>query len=134
MTKIVFIDSVNGARELYSQLLDAAGYRVYQATTAQYGLWLCAQCSPDLIITTRDPVDAEIEGDDFVAALRERSGRTPVLVVSHRNGVGGYAEESDSHRYLELMNEIHRVLDDGIAELAATGGRTAEGAASSTRP
>lgn len=134
MTKIVFIDSVNGTRELYSQLLDAAGYRVFQATTAQYGMWLCSECGPDIIITTRNPVDAEIEGDDFVAALRERAGETPVLVVSHQDEGAVLAQDSDSHRYLDLMNAIHRVLDDGVGELAATGGRTAEGAASSIRP
>ena len=134
MTKIVFIDSTNGTRELYSQLLDAAGYRVYQATTAQYGMWLCSECDPDLIITTRDPVDAEVDGNDFVATLRQRAGQTPVLVVSHREDGEALAAGSESHRYLDLMNAIHRALDDGICEFTASGGRIAEGVASSTQP
>jgi DNA-binding NtrC family response regulator len=139
MTKIVYIDSENGVRELYSQLLEAAGYRVYQATTAQYGMWLCEECEPDLIVTTRDPVDAELEDREFIDVLRGRAGRTPVVTISHEDSIPGSVAgagngQTDAHRYLELMDAIHRALDDGAGKLAITNGRSAEGAASSTLP
>ena len=121
MIKIAFIDSDNSTRELYAHLLEAAGYQVMQATTAQYGLWLCRESHPDLIITTRDPVDAELEQDDFVRVLRRVAGPTPIVVVSHGKGArftNGYGNGAESRNYLEMMSAIHRALDE-VSETAA---------------
>ncbi len=139
MTKIVFIDSENTVRELYSHLLEAAGYRVFQATTAQYGMWLCEECEPDLIITSRNPVDAELEHGYFIDVLRGKAGRTPVVIVSHAKpaeatSLDGTDSPAEPSRYLELMNAIHCALDDGLGEVTISSGRIAEVAASSTRP
>ena len=134
MTKIVYIDSENTVRETYAHLLEAGGYQVLQATTAQYGKWLCQECHPDLVITTRNPVDAELEDGEFVNVLRGVAGRAPVVVVTHRNGSERKStlrdEHSDPHSYVELMNAIHKALDDGIGELTIGAGQTGATAAS----
>jgi DNA-binding NtrC family response regulator len=131
MTKIVYIDSENSIRESYAHLLEAVGYQVLQATTAQYGMWLCREFKPDLIITTRDPVDAEQEDPEFVDSLRGIVDRTPIVVVTHgpggeRNASAVAERQSEPHNYLELMNAIRKALDDGVSEARLTPAETAK--------
>jgi DNA-binding response OmpR family regulator len=125
MKTIAFIDSENATRELYAHLLEAAGYRVLQATTASYGMWLCREAGPDLIITTRAPVDAELEEGDYGEALRRMAGSTPVIVLSHGDNAGEEASLTP-HRYVELMEAVR-------TELASrASGQTGADAASSS--
>ncbi len=124
MIRIAFIDSENTVRELYAHLLEAAGYQVLQATTAQYGMWLCREKRPDLIVTTRDPVDAELEDGGYVETLREIAGETPVVVVSHDRSTG----------YVDLVRAIQRALDGEGGFVTAGAGRSGAGGANWSRP
>lgn len=120
MIRIAFIDSQNTVRELYAHLLEAAGYQVLQATTAQYAMWLCREKRPDLIVTTPDPVDADLEEGGYVETLREIAGETPVVVMPHDRSTG----------YLDLVSAIQRALDGQGGDATAEAARNVEDEAS----
>lgn len=81
MALIVYIDSENAVREPLSLLLEAGGYKVLQAVTGPYGVDMCREFSPDVIVTTLTPIDAEHLGPDFLAVLQEASPGTPIVTV-----------------------------------------------------
>ncbi len=83
MALVVYIDSENPVRESFSALLEAGGYKVLQAVTGPYGMDLCREFRPDVIITTLNPIDADHVGQGFVEALREAAPDTPIITLCH---------------------------------------------------
>lgn len=81
MPVIVYIDSENAIRETFAQLLEAGGYRVLQAVTGPYGVEMCREFHPDVVVTTLNPIDAIHEGPDFLAVLREAAPKAAIITV-----------------------------------------------------
>src|SRR4030042_1745899 len=79
---ILIIEDESQIRRLLRLSLEAHGYQVKDATTAQEGLQQVAMARPDLIILDLGLPD--MEGLDALKKLREWS-RTPVIVLSVRN-------------------------------------------------
>ena len=79
---ILVIDDESQIRRLLRLSLEAHGYQIKEATTAQEGLQMVAVARPDCIILDLGLPD--MEGLDALKKLREWS-QTPVIVLSVRN-------------------------------------------------
>jgi two-component system KDP operon response regulator KdpE len=79
---ILVIDDESQIRRLLRLSLEAHGYQIKEATTAQEGLQMVAMARPDCIILDLGLPD--MEGLDALKKLREWS-QTPVIVLSVRN-------------------------------------------------
>lgn len=78
---ILVVDDEEQIRKFLRISLEAHGYKVHEARLGEFGLELCADHCPDLVILDMGLPD--IEGTDFIARLREWS-ETLILVLSVR--------------------------------------------------
>jgi two-component system KDP operon response regulator KdpE len=76
---VLIVDDEPQIRRLLTVTLEANGYRVLPAATAQEGLVLAAQHRPDLVIL--DIGLPDLSGQEVLRQLREWS-QTPVLILS----------------------------------------------------
>jgi len=102
MALIVYIDSDNRTREAFAQRLESAGHKVLQAVTGPFGLELCHEFTPDLVITTPEPIDAEMEEPDYLTNLARCAPDTPVIVLMEDDGTRG-GELSTPPEYCVLL-------------------------------
>ncbi|MDE3044339.1 MAG: response regulator transcription factor [Acidobacteriota bacterium] len=84
MSKILIIDDEPGVRDLLDDALSAAGYETQWAANGAEGLDHVRRSSPDLcIVDINMPV---MNGYEFLEKLRAHDERTPVLMLSARDG------------------------------------------------
>jgi two-component system KDP operon response regulator KdpE len=107
---ILIIEDESQIRRLLRLSLEAHGYQVKDATTAQEGLQQVAMARPDLIILDLGLPD--MEGLDALKKLREWS-RTPVIVLSVRNS------EQDKIDLLDAGANDYITKPFGMGELLA---------------
>jgi two-component system KDP operon response regulator KdpE len=107
---ILIIDDESQIRRLLRLSLEAHGYQVREATTAQEGLQQVAMTRPDCIIL--DIGLPDMEGLEALKKLREWS-QTPVIVVSVRNS------EKDKIDLLDAGANDYITKPFGIGELLA---------------
>ncbi len=77
---ILIIDDEPAIADSLTMLLEPAGYRVTAATDARKALSMGLEDPPDLVIC--DIVMPEMDGIEFVRALRKREPQLPVIVMS----------------------------------------------------
>lgn len=80
-TRILAVDDSNLSRRRFvAAPLREAGYEVFEATDGREGLTAVEEHQPDLIIS--DLLMPNMDGFEFIAALREQGVSTPVIVAS----------------------------------------------------
>jgi two-component system, OmpR family, KDP operon response regulator KdpE len=107
---ILIIDDEPQIRRLLRLTLDAHGYQVREATTAQEGLQQAAMMRPDLVILDLGLPD--MDGLDALRALREWS-QTPVIVLTVKNS------EQDKINLLDAGANDYVTKPFGTGELLA---------------
>ena len=107
---ILVIDDESQIRRLLRLSLEAHGYQVREATTAQEGLQQVSMTRPDCIILDLGLPD--MEGLDTLKKLREWS-QTPVIVLSVRNS------EQDKIDLLDAGANDYITKPFGMGELLA---------------
>lgn len=106
--------------------LREAGYRVEEAANGALGLEAFKRVEPDLVIT--DLLMPEMDGFEFIEALRGEGHTTPVIVVSadiqktsrdrvERGGVAGFLNKPFDKE--ELLATVERALAGAPAQEAA---------------
>ena len=88
---IVLVDDDEAVRSVLRRGLVRAGYEVHEAGEGGAALKLLASAPADLIIT--DLVMPEMEGIEFIMALRKTHPKLPVIAISG----GGRAVGSDNY-------------------------------------
>lgn len=84
MTTILIVDDEPGLRELLQDAFEAAGYQVALATNGADGLDQLRRRSCDLCVV--DVNMPHMDGFEFLAKLRTHDARTPVLMLTAREG------------------------------------------------
>ncbi len=107
---ILVIDDESQIRRMLRLSLEAHGYRVREATTAQEGLQQASLARPDVIILDLGLPD--MDGMDALKRLREWS-RTPVIVLSVKNS------EQDKIDLLDAGADDYVTKPFGMGELLA---------------
>lgn len=97
MKKILLIDDDDFFRTMLRQLLEKAGYEVWEAEDGLKGCKLFKQCAPDLLIT--DLVMPEQEGIGTIREIRAQNRTLPIIAIS-----GGGRLHPDS--YLPLAQAL----------------------------
>ena len=87
--RILLVDDDEAVRSVLRRSLVKAGYEVHEAGEGGAALKLLASAPADLIIT--DLVMPEMEGIEFIMALRKTHPKLPVIAMSGGGKVG--AEE-----------------------------------------
>ena len=77
---ILIIDDEEGIRDTLEGILDDEGYSVATAATAEDGLEYLRKEGPDLVIL--DIWLPNMDGIEFLGALRSKSIKTPVVMLS----------------------------------------------------
>ena len=108
--KILIIEDEANIRRFITVLLEANGYQVLNAKTAEIGLLMFSSHVPDLIILDLGLPD--IDGMEFLQNIR-KSSITPVMVLSART------EESDKVNALDMGANDYVTKPFGSAELLA---------------
>lgn len=80
MHKILIIDDDTSLRRVLEYNLQEEGYEVFAAAGGEEGLFLFDGQQPDLVVT--DLKMPGISGFQVLAAVKERSAQTPVLVIT----------------------------------------------------
>lgn len=80
---VLVIDDESQIRRLLRVTLEAAGYRVHEATTGQDGLVQTAQRRPDIVLLDLGLPD--LDGCEVLRRIREWS-RVPIIILSVRDG------------------------------------------------
>ena len=89
---ILTVDDDNDLREAVRTILEAEGYAVYDADSAESGLKEYAKCKPDIVLV--DLMMEEVDsGMKFIKELKLLGNKAPVFLLS---GVGdGMCNNSD---------------------------------------
>ena len=117
---VLVVEDDPAVRGLVAEILDDAGYTVFQADIGQRGLHLAEQCAPSVVVLNHSLPD--MSGLDVLQRLRRRPStqHIPVLLVSTRvqqlTGAGMGAD-----RVLPMPFEIDALLTH-VEELAASSG------------
>jgi two-component system KDP operon response regulator KdpE len=107
---ILVIDGEPQARKLLRASLRAAGWRMLDAATAEEGLSLAMQHTPDVVLL--DPRLSDLDGLDVARKLRSWS-HVPIIVLSSRK------EEADKVEALDAGADDYVTKPFGVAELLA---------------
>ncbi|MDX1494184.1 MAG: response regulator [Longimicrobiales bacterium] len=86
MARILIVDEDATARRVIRALLEDAGHEVVEAENGHAGLSSMGQEVPDLVIT--ELYMREMDGIEFLRAIRDAWPDEPVLVMSARKGPG----------------------------------------------
>ncbi len=111
--RILVVEDEPAQLELVSYNLQAQGYQVSTAQTAEEGLLLIEETGPDLILL--DWMLPDISGIEVCARLkaRKRTRRIPVIMLTARG------EETDRVRGLETGADDYLVKPYSVKELVA---------------
>ena len=123
MPRLVVIDDNFLARELVAGFLRDAEYEVLTAATGVDGLRAAQSFSPDLILT--DIVMPEMDGLEFIRALRAGGSKVPVVAMSAGGMLSakGIFEAAKSLGVSEILvkpfgeERLYRAVAHGLAEL-----------------
>jgi len=93
--RVLVVEDNDKNMKLFSDILEAKGYRSLQATSGEQAVELAAEHSPDLIL-----MDVQLPGIDGVEALRrirdnEHAAAIPVIALTAQ------AMHGDRERFLE---------------------------------
>ena len=80
MQKVLVVDDSIFQRKNICSVLVAAGFEIIEAENGRVGLEKVASSSPNLIMT--DLLMPEMDGIQFLAALRENNNTVPVFVLT----------------------------------------------------
>lgn len=80
MQKVLVVDDSIFQRKNICSVLVAAGFEIIEAENGRVGLEKLASSSPNLIMT--DLLMPEMDGIQFLAALRENKNTIPVFVLT----------------------------------------------------
>lgn len=89
---VLVIDDEQWLRELFTEVLSARGYRVYQASSGPEGLAIFDHNRADIALVLTDLTMEGMDGVAVIRALKARTGRLPVLAMSGMAGTGVYDE------------------------------------------
>jgi DNA-binding NarL/FixJ family response regulator len=98
---ILLVEDEDDTRDLLGKALVRAGYASLTASTAEEGLALAGEASPDVIVTDIVLGSDERGGLRLLAELRARGLRTPVVVIT------AYAD----------VEKVKKALNEGAARL-----------------
>lgn len=106
---ILYVDDDPDYREVMRVILEASGYGVCEASTAEEGVRVYQTCKPDLVIVDlmMEEVDA---GTSFVKELRLLGNTVPVYMLS---SVGESLNLSADHVALGLSGIFQKPIDRG---------------------
>lgn len=120
---IVAIDDSPAIRDFLRIMLEAHGATFHEAATASYGLALCEQINPDLVVLDLGLPDKE--GLTILPRLKRlRKNGTPVVVLTVRNEqrFREMALEMGADAYLTkpfVMEDLIEVMEQKMAPEAA---------------
>lgn len=80
MVKVLVVDDSMFQRKNICSVLTAAGFATFEAENGRDGLEKAVACAPDIIMT--DLLMPEMDGMQFLAALREKQVSAPVFVLT----------------------------------------------------
>jgi len=80
MKKILIIDDNELFRDMMKELLERAGYQVFEAINGNDGLKIAGEISADLIVT--DIIMPEKEGLEIIIELRKDNPEVKIIAVS----------------------------------------------------
>jgi len=109
---VLVIDDDAATREMIRRALQAAGWEVQEAENGRVGLERVAAARPQLVLL--DLSMPEMDGFDFVAALREteNGAHIPVIVLT--------AMDLDEDARLRLSSDVQKILYKGARTLEQT--------------
>lgn len=87
---ILVIDDEQWLRELFTEVLMARGYRVFEASSGPEGLAVFDHHRAEIALVLTDLTMEGMDGVAVIRALRARTGRLPVLAMSGMAGAGVY--------------------------------------------
>ncbi len=97
MSKVLIIDDDQYICELLRAVFDHGGHQVSIAPNGEEGLERCRAESPDLVVT--DIFMPEMDGIEFIQALRRENARTKVIAVSGN-------DTFDKDDYLSMAKDL----------------------------
>jgi DNA-binding response OmpR family regulator len=113
--RILVVEDEAPILEVVAEILSDSGYEVHTTLDARDGLLLVQSLQPDLIIL--DMRMPRLDGWEFERALRERSMRVPIVVMTAAQNARQWASEINAEGYIskpfnidELTSEVERVL------------------------
>ncbi len=102
MPRVLIVDDSAFARALVRNWLQKAGYETLEAVDGAEGLTMACEEKPDLIIL--DLLMPHLQGDEVLAAMRERALDIPVVVAS-ANIQDGMRQKCQDLGALEFINK-----------------------------
>ena len=120
--QILVVEDNERNMKLFSDLLQASGYRTLEATSGEQAVELALEHGPDLVLM--DIQLPDIDGVEALGRLRadERSATLPVLALTAQ------AMEGDRDRFLAAGFDGYLSKPVDIAEFVGTVNRHCEGA------
>lgn len=113
MTSVLVVDDNDRNRKLALEVLSAAGFRTFDAATAEQGIALAVEHVPDVIL-----MDLRLPDMDGIEATRkltehERTARIPVVAMSASplEGRGDWLEEAGFAGWLEKPIHVRTFPD-----------------------
>lgn len=110
---VVVIDDNPWLRDLFSQALQEAGYRVVLAEDGLEGLARCRQGSVDLVIT--DLFMPDIEGLELIRILRREQPALPIVAISGGGALQQHKRLLDMAERLGVVRVLEKPVD--VADL-----------------
>ncbi|MEM7051191.1 MAG: response regulator [Acidobacteriota bacterium] len=117
--RVLIVEDDAETRSLMRRMLDSIGWTVDEAANGRVGLERVAEAAPDLILL--DLMMPEMDGFDFLEAIRNREERIPVVVVTAKDlteedrlRLNGYVEKvvhkggTPSETFFEELGELVR--------------------------
>ncbi|MFA7536555.1 MAG: response regulator [Desulfuromonadales bacterium] len=120
MAKVLVVDDSNFARLSICNILKAAGCETAEAANGLEGLAKLEEFNPDCILS--DLLMPEMDGIEFLAALKEKGNRVPVIVLTAdiqeskkqlclSLGAAGFINKPPQK--LEIISLVNQILNQG---------------------
>jgi len=104
MKRILVIEDDTGQRELFTTMLEEAGYEVIEAPNGKEGLRLFHQQPCDLVLT--DIFMPEKEGIETILELKRVGPTVKIIAISGGGHRGSYAGRSGADIALEAAKDL----------------------------
>ncbi len=127
---ILLMDDNKPVREIVSEILRQAGYRVMEPLTLENALRMCADNSVNIDLLITDVVMPEVSGKEFSEACRKIKTNLPTLFISGypENLLNGDDTLNDQVFFLqkpfseqELLNRVTAILSENLPSSRISG-------------
>lgn len=117
---VLLTDDDRGVRTVFTYVLEAAGFRVFQAANGQEAIDVVREHGPAIDVVLLDVMMPVMDGPEALPALRSAEPDLPVVFFSgfDRNAVADHLASATAHTSFvrkpcgkeELVAELHRAV------------------------